>query len=88
MSTTQEPYEFHFDAGHEWLRVPKSIALGFEPSQYSYQSRDNWFLEGDCDASRFRDEFVSEYGRPPEYVEVDDGDNSPIRSMLRCGGSS
>jgi len=43
------------DPGHGWLKVKKSTvhSLGVIPTPYSYQYGEFYFLEEDCDASKF-----------------------------------
>jgi hypothetical protein len=49
---------FHIDRGHGWLELPKVIARGLGKdfcnsiSFYSFQDKDNLFLEEDDDASK------------------------------------
>jgi len=50
-------YTKHEDPGHGWLEVPKRelIELGIadQISDYSYQDKDNVYLEEDCDMTIF-----------------------------------
>ena len=53
---------FHSDAGHGWLEVTlqQITDAGLTPasfSAYSYRDRDKFYLEEDCDASRFLDKY-------------------------------
>jgi len=79
--------KFHYDAGHGWLEVPKSLfkeIMGEElPSEYSYQDKNNFYLEEDCDAPKFLAKYK---GNNPEgwsksFEEVNDGDTSFIRNL-------
>ena len=82
---TNETFELHFDGGHEWLRVPKSIALGFTPTAYSYHDETYWYLEGDCDGSEFAQVYEGEHGRKLQWIGVDDGYDSFIRDLPHVG---
>ena len=46
-------YKFISDAGHGWLRVPKSECEGLVFSTYSYTDGHFLYLEEDCDAGIF-----------------------------------
>lgn len=74
---------FHFDAGHGWLAVPKSIKLASRyASPYSYQDRENYYLEEDSDAPKFLEAF--KFYNPLtqiEIIQVNDGDASHIRQL-------
>ena len=76
--------KFHYDAGHGWLAVPKSISLAANyKSEYSYQDATHYYLEEDCDASNFIEAWHN--ANPLErikVIEVNDGDSSPIRDLL------
>lgn len=78
---------FHSDAGHGWLRVPLSeldrLGIRHLISQYSYRNATHAFLEEDCDAAVYV-AAVRGAGEPGlEYVQVDDGASSRIRSYPR-----
>jgi|JRYL01.1.fsa_nt_gb hypothetical protein len=64
-------YERIVDGGHSWLKVPKAevVAVGLQPSTYSYQDTEHYYLEEDCDAVAF----IEAKGSVKETVtEVDD----------------
>lgn len=92
---------WHSDSGHAWLKVPASfvLAVGFEPSTYSYINDGNFYLEEDSDAPEFialigqytswhypveaQAKIVTHDNRVIWVHEVDDGVESPIRSYAR-----
>jgi hypothetical protein len=85
-----EKLEWHYDAGHAWLKMPiKSLlkcGVAGLISSFSYQDGENVYLEEDCDAPAA---LRAIYGNIANEVkqqipEIDDGDNSPIRSMARA----
>lgn len=50
-------FNFIHDAGHGWIKVDKSFFNSLnildKISSYSYQDKENYFLEEDCDAYIF-----------------------------------
>jgi len=76
------------DPGHAWLRVTGAdlAALGLSPadfSRYSYRdSRGNYYLEEDCDASKFVATFEARHGAVPTIADKSCRPNY-IRSMPR-----
>ena len=87
---------FHMDAGHAWLKVPASfvLAVGFEPSTYSYINDGFFYLEEDCDAPQFinlighhtrleANVIITHDNHKIKVIYVDDGVESPIRSYAR-----
>ena len=84
---THSTFTFHYDSGHAWLAVnyKDMKAAGLEPkdfSSFSYYQGVTYFLEEDCDATTFARAWEARFGYP-SIKEVDDGDRSPIREMLR-----
>lgn len=72
--------DFYHDAGHGWLKVPKSlIPPDLKISQYSYKNDDFVFLEEDCDAVSF----IKQFGDTFEIVHKYDGKISHIRDLER-----
>jgi len=76
-------YNFHEDAGHGWLEVPKKdiekINLLNRLSSYSYINNDLIYLEEDFDAVIF----VNKLKENNIFVELNyiyDGNTSKIRS--------
>ena len=71
-------YEFHYDAGHGWLKVPVVDVLesGCRVSRYSYLNDGYVYLEEDCDAPAFN---AATRRDPNRDIEISDGDDSPIR---------
>tara|TARA_R100001460_G_scaffold87656_2_gene129106 strand:- start:827 stop:1150 length:324 start_codon:yes stop_codon:yes gene_type:complete len=84
---------WHSDSGHSWLQVPASfvLAVGFEPSTYSYINDGFFYLEEDCDAPKFiklighfKDGVITTHDNfDIKIIEVDDGVDSPIRNYAR-----
>jgi hypothetical protein len=79
-------YNFHEDAGHGWLEVPKKdiekINLLNRLSSYSYINNDLIYLEEDFDAVIF----VNKLKENNIFVELNyiyDGNTSKIRSYSR-----
>jgi len=80
--------EFHEDSAHGWLQVPKQLikklGIGAEISGYSYQDKNNIYLEEDCDLSLFYNKLqIKESGLHKDFWELcpkDYKDHSPIRN--------
>jgi len=72
-------YEFHYDAGHGWLKVSKqeliNLSIENKISSFSYMHRDDVYLEEDCDAGIFE---KAKEGM--QITEINDGDDSIIRT--------
>ena len=79
---------FHSDPGHGWLELPKVIARGLGPafcnsiSFYSYQDRDNLYLEQDCDAPKALDALKAA-NFTVTHVVKDYNNEAPIRDYKR-----
>ena len=78
-------YEFHYDAGHGWLKVDyASLAQAglsrADFSGYSYVDDRHMYLEEDCDAGVFIERVKAMTGEMPIIAEIDDGNNSYIRA--------
>lgn len=85
--------EFHYDAGHGWLRVKlkdiKTLGIADKISSCSYFKGEWAYLEEDCDADVFLKAY-KEYAKAHNigevnvrFDEISDGDDSPIR-QYRC----
>ena len=82
-------YEFHFDAGHGWLKVPMpnlyNIGMAQEDiSRCSYKDMMNmvFYLEEDVDMQRFSKRYQEYHGKP--FIvskEVDHGTHASIRDL-------
>ena len=77
-------FDFHYDAGHGWLKVHIYDAADVGPyaedfSAYSYRNGEHLYLEEDVDAGRFIQAW-EKFKRKFDVRHVDDGYNSPIRS--------
>ena len=86
-------FEFHYDAGHGWLKVTRADvkAVGLTEadfSAYSYADAQHLYLEEDCDAGVFVQAFEAMKGMRHEFAEIDDGDDSFIRSKARLAGGA
>ena len=75
-------YDFISDPGHGWLKVERAelIALGIigKISHYSYQNRNDVYLEEDCDANVFI-MAKREKGELMDFREIHQ-ENTPIRN--------
>jgi len=83
MSTT---FVHHTDPAHGWIEVSlgQIIAAGLMPSdfsEYSYRTKTKFYLEEDCDASKFVDAWRAKIG-PCEFTEKY-SHNSFIRRLSR-----
>jgi hypothetical protein len=61
-------FTFHTDPGHGWLEVSMHDMrdVGLEPhsfSRYSYRQRNVFYLEEDCDASKFIAAWEAKHGK-------------------------
>jgi len=70
-------FTFYTDPGHGWLCVTlQDLAnVGLNPwdfTKYSYRSRDGklFYLEEDCDASKFVDAYVKLNKCQPKFKEL------------------
>jgi hypothetical protein len=77
-------FDFHYDAGHGWLKVhiydAADVGLYADDfSAYSYRNGEHLYLEEDCDAGRFLAAWDKAL-RKFDVRHIDDGYNSPIRS--------
>ena len=78
---------FHEDAAHGWLEVSykdvTDLNIQNEISEWSYINRttEKIYLEEDCDATLFLNEFKNKYGYKPELLEGRFYEESPIRKL-------
>jgi len=99
-SATFRLIEWHHDAAHGWLRVPREYvptALANAFSDCSYVDTEFYYLEEDCDAPRFVRWYgpalatlARVYDRDDgrgyyRFPEVNDGRESRIRRKARTG---
>jgi hypothetical protein len=61
-------FTFHVDPGHGWLEVDWTDlkALSLNPtdfSRYSYRRGNTFYLEEDCDASKFAAAYKAKHGK-------------------------
>ena len=80
-------FTFYYDAGHGWLEVSKDVlqTVGLTEddfSSYSYQDRENLYLEEDMDAYTFVKSWELKHG-DIKIKQRDDGHQSPIRQLAR-----
>jgi hypothetical protein len=73
----------HNDPGHGWLEVQASdlselgaSAADFSP--YSYRKGSRFFLEEDCDMSKFFTLFKNKFGNYPTYVVDEHNGDFPV----------
>lgn len=80
-----EKYDFYSDAGHGWLKVPKSklkqLNIADKISTYSYMRGEFAYLEEDCDFNIFH-EAMMHNGEDFSYKNHN-CDHSPIRNYNR-----
>ena len=83
----KKQFIFHEDGCHGWLEVSykdiTDLNIQNEISDYSYINRTTKkiFLEEDCDATLFLNEFEKEYGYKPKLLEGKWYEESPIRKL-------
>ena len=74
------------DAGHAWAKVKKQVLINLgiadKISRYSYQLRDNAYLEEDCDLFLLH-QTLDAQGVRLKYVEKHTDKTSKIRSYER-----
>ena len=79
---------FHSDSSHGWLELPKTIARGLGKafcdsiSFFSYQDRDNLYLEEDCDSTKAL-AALRENGFVVSFNEINHPNEAPCRSFKR-----
>lgn len=71
-------FNLRSDPGHGWLEVPfgEMRALNLNPTdftRYSYRDGNTFYLEEDCDASKFVEAWEAKNGRKFEYVNHHNG---------------
>jgi len=79
-----EKFEYHTDAGHGWVKVPKKLLVELGVSKdisvYSYQNGDFAYIEEDGDATLLIEAYQKRFGKF-NYEDIWDGDNSNIRNF-------
>jgi hypothetical protein len=78
-------FTFHTDASHGWLEVDwrdlKDLSLNpSDFSRYSYRRGNTFYLEEDCDASKFIAHWEVKHGRKPQFGELHE-QHSFIRAL-------
>jgi hypothetical protein len=62
------------DPAHSWGKVKRQVidnlGLAQGVSDYSYQLRDNVYLEEDCDLTKFFNTYVATTGREPKHTTI------------------
>ena len=77
----------HEDGCHGWLEVSykdvTDLNIQNEISDYSYinKTTEKIFLEEDCDATLFLNEFKKQYGYKPELLDSQWYEESPIKKL-------
>ena len=69
-------FTFWYDPGHEWLEVTYEDIqeIGLEPTDFtdfSYMDGHIYYLEGDCDASKFAKAWESKYKKKISFSDKD-----------------
>ena len=83
--TINTKFRFISDPGHGWIEVPWITLkhLGLNPtdfSRYSYRKGNVFYLEEDCDASKFVAAFKAKAGHAPELQDIYQ-ENTFIRNL-------
>lgn len=86
MTQLPEKLNFVYDDGHAWLKVPYEVVKRFAltPTSYSYYNEGYYYLEEDCDATRFINavgKFVNnseKAGYVDQYILTHDGQKIQI----------
>jgi hypothetical protein len=78
---------FHQDGGHAWLKVSKDTfnrtnLTMRSISCFSYHDNKNYYLEEDVDATLYLNN-LKDQKINFSFIDVDDGDYSPIRNLPR-----
>ena len=82
-------FKFYSDPGHGWLavKIADVIAVNLNVkdfSQFSYIRGQTLYLEEDCDATMFIEQYkFHNGGQRPNYIEKHTDDRHPIRSYDR-----
>lgn len=89
-SYSKESFDFHSDAGHGWLEVPKSLlkelGIAKQISRLSYQKGNKVYIEEDGDYMTFKKAYEEKYGSLPVNELPQKDDDSPIRDYQPYGG--
>lgn len=83
---TKADFVFHVDPGHGWLEVDwtELRRLSLNPrdfSRYSYRRGNTFFLEEDCDASKFLAAWEAKAGRKAVLGEEYSNRDSFVRAL-------
>lgn len=81
-------FTFFSDPGHGWIRVTPAdcAAVGLSAdsfTRYSFRDAEYFYLEEDCDASRFVEAYTAKHGNAPAFKESHRNSDSPIRHKAR-----
>lgn len=82
--------EFNYYTGpsHGWVKVPKAYLqskFNWTPSAFSFEDKTHFFLEEDCDASKFIN-MMKAIGDDVVLNEVELKSEATIRRKARCAG--
>jgi hypothetical protein len=72
--------DFISDPAHGWIKIPKNLVFGLEFSQFSYQDKKYYYLEEDCDASKYLD-LIHGAGVKTEFNEITYNEDCFIREL-------
>lgn len=86
--TTQKVFTFFQDPGHGWIRVSPAdcadVGLSADSfTRYSYRDANFFYLEEDCDASRFAEAYQAKHGCQLRIKDSHRNSDSPIRRLAR-----
>lgn len=91
MTTSPCTFTFHSDPAHGWLEVLwtdlKNVNLNpTDFSRYSYRRGNTFFLEEDCDATKFVEAYEAKWGHKPNFREKLHDGRCFIRGLARIWG--
>ena len=88
----KKQFTFHDDASHAWLEVSYKDVVDLNiqdritKCSFINKTTEKIFLEEDCDATLFLNEFKNKYGYKPELLKGRYYEESPIRDLPRYIG--
>ena len=70
------------DPSHAWLKIPKSLSFDLDYSEYSYQDKNNLYLEEDRDLGLFLEE-LKKHNIKYSYKEIIHNNECFVRDLMR-----
>jgi len=70
------------DPSHAWLKIPKSLSFDIDYSEYSYQDKNNLYLEEDRDLGLFIQE-LKKHNIKYSYKEIIHNNECFVRDLMR-----